>query len=62
MSLTSPSSIGSPSRGWGRGRGRGGSSHNDSTAITSFSTPIKEEESLTKPAEDVVSQCFCIVL
>ena len=62
MSLTSPSSTGSPSRGRGRGRGRGGSSHNGTTAITSFGTPIKEEESLTKPAEDAVSHCFCIVL
>ena len=60
MSLTSPSLTGSPSRGRGRGRGRGGSSNNGSTAMTSFGTPIKEEESLVKPAEDAVSFCFCI--
>ena len=60
MSLTSPSSTGSPSRGRGRGRGRGGSSHNGSTAITSFFTPVKEDESLAKPVEDAVSFYFCI--
>ena len=60
MSLTSPSSTGSPSRGRGRGRGRGGRSHNGSTAITSFFTPSKEDESLAKPVEDAVSFYFCI--